>query len=636
MVKPQLWKVIVAVTLAATLVVPGVSATSTVFQSPPPPPPPNDYFADALIISQDTYNSGWIDVSLATTEVGEQTSACGHTTQHTIWYAFTAPSAGQINVSIYGNYYYYTYDPTIGLNVFQGPVGGFPTLEAYCTTWSPAWGGGNLSFTAQAGTTYYFQVATTYALTDNQVVFNFQYAPPPPPPVNDNFATAIDITGTYFYQSADVSSATTEVGERTTICHYTAQQTIWYKFTAPANGTVNSTLGSNSGATVLAAYLADSPGLEGLVSKGCASYGNNLWINVEANKAYYFQAGTIGSSMSSELYFSMSFTSAPTNDNFADATTIAELPFFNGATDMTAASREAGEPESSCGSMSKTVWYAYTPSESGSLSQRTDIWWQGAVVAVFTGESMGTLGEVTCRYRYWPDSSFLTFHVNSGTTYYFQVGTNDNPAVPFYLQVAEPPQASFWYSPYDPSAFDTVYFNNNSSDPANVGIQSQTWDFGDGSTSTDWSPSHKYAKDGDYTVKLTVNTPDRRTGSISQTVRVKTHDVAITKFTVPQSASTGQTRQIVVGLNSKRYVEDVEVQLYKSTPGGYQWVGTLRQTVPVRPSNRTTDFLFSYTFTKDDAAIGKVTFRAVAYIINARDALPADNESIASPTKVSK
>jgi hypothetical protein len=137
-------------------------------------------------------------------------------------------------------------------------------------------------------------------------------------------------------------------------------------------------------------------------------------------------------------------------------------------------------------------------------------------------------------------------------------------------------------------------------------------------------------------VNLAVTTYDGRTASTSRVVPVKTHDVAITKFTAPQSASAGQTRQIVVGLNSKRHVEDVEVTLYKSVPSGYQWVGALKQTVPVRPSNRTTDFSFSYTFTKDDATMGKVTFKAVATIGNARDALPADNEAISSPTKVAK
>ena len=233
------------------------------------------------------------------------------------------------------------------------------------------------------------------------------------------------------------------------------------------------------------------------------------------------------------------------------------------------------------------------------------------------------------------------FHVDAGTTYYFQVGKltswDSEGSVQFRLEATPQPVADFWPSPYDPSTFDDVTFNNYSWDPANVGISSILWDFGDGTTATDpWSPNHRYAKDGDYTVTLTVNTPDGRTASTSRTVQVRTHDVAITKFTAPQSASAGQTRQLVVGINSKRYVEEVVVELHKSVPGGYQWVGTLKQTVPLRPSNRTTEFTFNYTFTKEDAVIGKVTFKAVAMIMNARDALPADNEAISMPTKVGK
>lgn len=65
-----------------------------------------------------------------------------------------------------------------------------------------------------------------------------------------------------------------------------------------------------------------------------------------------------------------------------------------------------------------------------------------------------------------------------------------------------------------------------------------------------------------------------------------------------------------------------------------KFVGRLVQDVPVRSSNRTTGFNFSYTFTDEDARIGKVTFTAVATIENVRDALPADNETISLPTKV--
>jgi len=119
-------------------------------------------------------------------------------------------------------------------------------------------------------------------------------------------------------------------------------------------------------------------------------------------------------------------------------------------------------------------------------------------------------------------------------------------------------------------------------------------------------------------------------------VLVRTPDVAIPRFSAPIAGIVGQTRQITGGLNSRRYPETVEVQLFKSVPGGYQLVGSLSNSVPVRASNRTTDFSFSYTFSNADAQIGKVTFKAVANLLGARDALPADNEAIAPPTKIIK
>jgi hypothetical protein len=56
--------------------------------------------------------------------------------------------------------------------------------------------------------------------------------------------------------------------------------------------------------------------------------------------------------------------------------------------------------------------------------------------------------------------------------------------------------------------------------------------------------------------------------------------------------------------------------------------------VPVKAAGKTTDFSFNYIFTSDDASLGKVNFRAVATLVNARDALLADNEVVSLPTKV--
>jgi PKD repeat protein len=233
----------------------------------------------------------------------------------------------------------------------------------------------------------------------------------------------------------------------------------------------------------------------------------------------------------------------------------------------------------------------------------------------------------------------LTFRAHAGTTYYFQLGSfygTGGPDFHINLSVAPPPQPSFYFNPGDPSVFDSVQFFDNSSDPGQAAFASETWDFGDGANTANpgCCPNHHYAVDGDYTVKLDVTTTDGRTASTSQVVHVRTHDVAITNLVVPRSARVGRTQKLTVGVSNQRYPENVQVDLYRSTPAGLVRFGSLTQTVPVRPRRRTTDFVFSYTFTSDDAAVGKVTFKAVATIVDARDALQSDNESVAPPTKV--
>ena len=69
------------------------------------------------------------------------------------------------------------------------------------------------------------------------------------------------------------------------------------------------------------------------------------------------------------------------------------------------------------------------------------------------------------------------------------------------------PTAKFSFSPAAPTDLDTITFTNNSTDVDGT-IATCLWNFGDGSTSTDLNPTHKYADDGTYTVTLTVTDDD--------------------------------------------------------------------------------------------------------------------------------
>jgi PKD repeat protein len=458
-------------------------------------------------------------------------------------------------------------------------------------------------------------------------------------PSNDDFANATVISSLPFSDVADITTATTEVGEPTGGCGLVPKQTVWYTITPASNMAVQiDTTGSDFFDSLFFLYQQEGTGLGGLVSSTCP--GQSGTFHLQAGTTYYVQAGSAGFSAGGTLHLNARQIPPPPNDNFANATAIspAALPFADTQI-ATSATTEPGEPVPACAPvrlLPNSWWYSFTVTSSGSFTARST--GGAAVIAAYTGTDLATLNQVGCAFGFHP----MTFRAAPGTTYYLQVSDySDVEFVPITVTVddAPPPAANFSASPGDPSIFDTVQFTNQSSDPAGVGITEDHYNFGDGTTAAGCCPgqpgdidtTHTYSKDGDYTVTDTVTTQDGRTATASQVIHIRTHDVAITKFTVPTSASAGQTRSITVGISDKRYPETVEVQLLKSnSQGGFDLVGTLTNFVAVQTGNSTAPFAFSYTYTPADTTARNVTFEAIATIQGARDALPADNTAIAA------
>jgi hypothetical protein len=455
-------------------------------------------------------------------------------------------------------------------------------------------------------------------------------------PSNDDFANATVISSLPFSTTEDTTQATSGVGDPAECGN---SGSVWFALTPPSNMTIQAdTFGSNYD-TVLSAWTGTQGAFSRIACNDDFSGGQSrIVFKATGGTTYYFMIAICcgnGGNGGGSLHFSVNQPPPPGNDDFADATPIASLPFSD-TVDLTGATTQASEPSPSCVGLplQNTAWYAFTPTTTESVTARIDQF--GTGLGVYTGTSLASLTEIGCSQ--YPYFQFVTFRAQAGATYYFQVGAwccDGFGSVTFHLEVAPNPAADFSFSPGDPSVFDTIQFQDSSYDPAGVGIASQAWSFGDGATATGSSPTHQYAQDGDYTVEVTVTTPDGRTASTSQVVQVRTHDVAIVKLAVPNSAHVGQTIAVNVYVANKRYPETVQVDLYKSVPGGFQQVGSLTQSVPVRPpGGNSTRFAFSYTIGQSDKTVGKVTFRASATIFGHRDALPADNELSSTPVKI--
>jgi len=443
-------------------------------------------------------------------------------------------------------------------------------------------------------------------------------------PANDNFDNAIVIGAMPFSDVVNTTDATTEAGEPQ-FCNFMSQ-TVWYSFTATAAMVLKADNVGTGFITNLNVYQATGPGFGGLSFVGCGG-AFPVTFSAQAGTTFYIQTGILFGAVG-DLHVNLQEVPPPPNDDFANAVPIGGLPFSD-TQDLTGATVEAGEP-APCFGTSNTVWYAFTPDTTQSITATHNVF--GAGIAAYTGSSLPSLSRVGCAAI--PP---LTFRAQAGTTYWFQVGAwccSGFGPVTFHLDVAPNPVARFSYSPPDPSSFDTIQFFDNSFDPAGVGFSSQAWDFGDGATATGCCPTHRYAADGDYTVELTVTTADDRTASTSQVVQVRTHDVSIVRMILPASAHVGQTIAINVYVRNTHYPETVRVDLSRSIPGGFSGVGSLTQLVLVKMGGQSTRFAFTYTVTGDDAAVGKITFRADAIIIGQRDALPGDNELLSTPVKI--
>jgi len=330
----------------------------------------------------------------------------------------------------------------------------------------------------------------------------------------------------------------------------------------------------------------------------------------------------------------------PANDYFSNPTTInpAALPYTS-TVDITEATTEGAEPFQ-CNYSTQTVWYRLVPTRDMWLSATGSGVFSNLSVFVDPLGSLYSLSFVACTSY----NGQTTFLAHAGIRYALQAmapccGSFGSLTVNVQEVPPPTPNVSFSYYPSSPSSFDQVQFYDQSSDPGQQQITGHRFDYGDGSNSVDTTccPVHRFSADGDYVVTLTVTTADGRSGTGSTTVHVRTHDVAVSNFKVPQSASSGQTKLITVSIKNTRYPETVQVELAKSVPGsfsGFQTIGTLTQFVMPKGGNKSTDFSFSYTFTPDDAAIGKVTLRANAQLISANDALPGDNIAISDLIRV--
>lgn len=251
-------------------------------------------------------------------------------------------------------------------------------------------------------------------------------------PLNDLFSSAEGISGNSGRVAGTNVGASKEAGEPNHGGN-TGGKSVWFRWVAPNSGTARfSTAGSNFD-TLLSIYTGSSVNDLNVVASGddvsSTDKTSRAAFNAISGTAYTIAVDGFNDNGSvAEGAIALSWTLPPPNDNFANAQVLSGTSGrVTGS--LSSATAEAGEP-SPLG-RGRSVWYRFTATERGLAT--FDLTGAGyyTVLAVYTGDALGTLVEVArdSAGYYGGSTSFTT---KANTVYYIAVDGSSSDSQPSF------------------------------------------------------------------------------------------------------------------------------------------------------------------------------------------------------------
>jgi len=264
-------------------------------------------------------------------------------------------------------------------------------------------------------------------------------------PDNDNFATRIVLAGTNVTTTGSNVGATLEPGELDP--SFEGGRSVWWSWTAPADGAVTiATAGSNFD-TMLAAYTGHTLSNLTLVAFNDDREPTNtslITFNVMAGTVYQISVdGSISTAGNIVLHLTLGPAQLPpANDRFAN-----RAPITGSQADVSAsnvgATREPAEPAHADALSFNSVWWSWTAPSSGGVTLTTEGSSIDTVVGVYTGSSISNLVFVAANEDdYLPllnetsAWSRVIFNATAGTTYHIAVDGYEGESGAIELQLA--------------------------------------------------------------------------------------------------------------------------------------------------------------------------------------------------------
>lgn len=399
---------------------------------PGPVPPVNDSVAGATNLGSIGSTSVTGTNVNATLEVGEPTPFSDQLTAQSVWWRWTAPAAGLVEVNTTGS------GCNTILAVFTGASVSALTLVEFNDDAPQATAGeSKVTFLASAGQTYQIQVsARTGPAVEGAITLTL--ASGLAGAVNDNFASATNLGSATTTTVAGTNiGATMETGEPAP----GGTGSVWWRWTAPATGPVEiNTVGSDINTWLTVYTGASLASLLRVVTNDDAGGGvfdqSLVRIHAIAGSVYSIQVLGVDPDEEHNDRGAITLTvkpgpAPPGNDNFAAAADLGSAATVTVTVDGTNATVEAGEPAPAVDMiyakpgwrLHATLWWKWTAPTTGWVLFKSGIN-DGinppvTILGVFTGSSLTTLQQTPSN----------RFRATAGTIYRIQASYGDGDAV---------------------------------------------------------------------------------------------------------------------------------------------------------------------------------------------------------------
>jgi hypothetical protein len=434
--RPRLWiGVALGLALAGVLAITATAAA-----------PSNDNFASAIALSgADASRSSDTNVD-ATLQPGEDTTVgvsngVPSPAGASVWYSWTAPGTGMVVIDTATS----GFDTLLG--VYTGTAVDALTVVASNDDVSTLVRTSRVRFPAESGTAYRIRV-DGYTGATGTINLQLHQAPAPS---NDDFAAALSLgNGPDASRPADTNDgATLEAGEPDTFPNADAGASVWYSWTAPADGEVVINTATSNFDTLLGVYTGSQVDtLIEVVSNDDAKVPPTSLVRFPATSGVVYRIrvdgfGETSGTITLDLHEEPPAAS-PANDDFADAEVLTGIMSTSGSGDNAGATLELGELETVASEeASVSVWYSWTAPVSGTVvidAATSDF---DTLLGVYTGTAVNLLTTVASNDDVGRTdlTSSVRFQATMGTEYLIRVDgyAGDTGAITLHLNENLPP-----------------------------------------------------------------------------------------------------------------------------------------------------------------------------------------------------